>query len=366
MVLTTANLVQYLLERGLVTFESVVDGDFMVTQASQRNRNFKVLRKRGPGYFVKQIQKWDPKSIAARRREARFYWLSSKDADFTPLAAILPKYYTHDPVSHILVIELLSQGESLAEYNQRVGPYSKDVARALGNILSTYHGQSGLKLRQDESNSPTAQNLPWILSVHETSPDLFDSLSGANSELLKIVQEDLHFSQALEATRGQWQPTGLIHGDIKWDNFIINSRNGSNAQVSLKLVDWELANSGDPCWDAGAVLQAYLSTWIFSMRAGVNTGLEQLVDTAQCRLADIQPAIQTFWNTYVHRLQVTRETAAELLERSLKYGAARMIQTAYEHLYYSSRISVPGTLLLQMSFNILKRPKDAIRYLLGV
>src|ERR1700751_226688 len=143
MVLTTANLVQYLLERGLVTFESVVDGDFMVTQASHRNRNFKVQRKHDPGYFVKQIQKWDPKSIAARRREAKFYWLSSKDADVAPLVDILPRYYAHDPVSHILVIELLSQGESLSEHNQRVGPYSEDVARELGNILSTYHGRPG-------------------------------------------------------------------------------------------------------------------------------------------------------------------------------------------------------------------------------
>jgi len=366
MVLTTASLAYYLLERGLITFESVVDGDLMVTQASHRNRNFKVLRKRGPSFFVKQIRKWDPRSIAGWQREATFYTLSSKDPDFAPLANILPKYYAHDSVNHILIVALLTEGESLSEYNERVGPYSEDVARQLGTILSTYHGRPGLKLRHDEQNSSNEQSLPWILSVHETSPDWFDSLSGANSELLKIVQEDLHFSQELEAVRGQWRSTSLIHGDIKWDNFVITPGNGPNAHPSLRLVDWELANSGDPCWDAGGVLQAYLSTWIFSMKPAKSTGPEQLVETAQRRLEDIQPAIRAFWDTYANSLQITDETATGLLQRSVKYGAARMIQTAYEHLYYSPHVSSTGTLLLQTSFNILKRPNDAIRYLLGM
>ena len=64
MILTTHNLPHYLLSRGLTSHESVVDGDLIITDASHRNRAFRVLRGSQPGYFVKQIRNWDQVSIA--------------------------------------------------------------------------------------------------------------------------------------------------------------------------------------------------------------------------------------------------------------------------------------------------------------
>ena len=45
MLLTSTNIVHYLLERGLVSAEQVVDGDYMVVEAPRRNRNFKVMKR---------------------------------------------------------------------------------------------------------------------------------------------------------------------------------------------------------------------------------------------------------------------------------------------------------------------------------
>jgi hypothetical protein len=80
----------------------------------------------------------------------------------------------------------------------------------------------------------------------------------------------------------------------------------------------------------------------------------------------MQPAIRSFWDAYLYTVQPDNQKAEELLERSMKYAAARMIQTAYEILNFSSQLT-PNTLcMLQVSLNILKDPSEAIEHLLDL
>src|SRR5204862_49379 len=95
------------------------------------------------------------------------------------------------------------------------------------------------------------------------------------------------------------------------------------------LVDLELSDIGDSSWDIGAVLQAYISFWVFSMRFGADLPAAQLDDTAQYPIEKMQPSIRAFWQAYIGTLELERAAAETLLVRSVKYGAARMIQTAY-------------------------------------
>jgi hypothetical protein len=64
--------------------------------------------------------------------------------------------------------------------------------------------------------------------------------------------------------------------------------------------------------------------------------------------------------------ELDRRAAAALLTLSMKFGAARMIQTAYEYMQYSPQISPNALCLLQVSFNILKTPSQAVTDLLGL
>src|ERR1051326_2322846 len=73
MLLNSTTVVHYLLHRGFLTFDSVVDGDLMVVEAPRRNRNFKLYRQGLPGLFVKQVRQWDVHAIATVQREAGCY-----------------------------------------------------------------------------------------------------------------------------------------------------------------------------------------------------------------------------------------------------------------------------------------------------
>ncbi|HEX8353231.1 MAG TPA: hypothetical protein VF611_10045 [Pyrinomonadaceae bacterium] len=398
MIINRENITHYLLGRGLLSFDSVVDGDLLVVEASSRNRNFKVIRRDRPGYFLKQVKTFEPQNVETLGYESACYWLSQNDPDFEPLAALMPRYCDSDPVRHALVIELLPEGGTLRDYHQQLGAFPVEVGVRLGRILGTYQREMGRRLREGAKSNAFARRVPWILSLHEMNQNLFGQLSAANTQILNIVQGYPDFQQTLDGLRRGWRFDSLIHGDIKWDNLHVTVGENAGAvpdaggeaaceggegavkaegreaaagaggaeKMSLRLVDWELADFGDACWDAGAVFQSYLSFWVFSMPAMPGVPAEQLVSSAQHPVEKMQPAIRAFWKTYVDERGLGAAEAREALERSVSYSAARMIQTAYEYMFHAPQITTSALYLLQLSLNILKSPREATASLLAL
>jgi hypothetical protein len=384
MIITKENIAHYLLGRGLLSFDSVVDGDLLVVEATSRNRNFKVIRTASPGYFVKQVKTFEPQAVETIRYETACYYLSHNDPDFEPLRALMPKFYDSDPARHALVIELLPEGASLSEYHRQLGAFPVEVGVQLGRILGTYQREMGRRLRDGAKSNAFARRVPWILSLHQLNQNLFGQLSAANTQILNIIQSYPDFQQTLDRMSAAWRFDSLIHGDIKWDNLHVTlDRDGAEeggeakaegaaaqkqpeGKMNLRLVDWELADFGDACWDAGAVFQSYLSFWVFSMPAAAGIPAEQLVSGAQFPVEKMQPAIRAFWKTYVETRGLNNEEARDALERSVSYGAARMIQTAYEYMFHAPQITTSALYLLQLSLNILKSPREATASLLAL
>jgi thiamine kinase-like enzyme len=366
MIITANNVALYLLRQGLISADSIVDGDLMVVEMSRRNRNFKISRRKGPSYFAKQIQNWDPMTLAQLQCEASCYWLAKNDPNFEVLAKIMPNYFSYDPKRYVLIIELLPNSETLSDYHRRLGGFPVEIASILGRLLGSYHRDLGKRLQNTSHGAAFPRQIPWILSFHEQNANLLPAVSGGNQQIMNIIKSYPNFPQALKRISNEWKSDSLIHGDIKWDNCIVCHPDEVNGAPMLKIVDWELADIGDRCWDIGAVFQAYLSDWIFSMpMAGLGSST-QLVQSAQYPMEKMLPAIHSFWQEYVESQNFDSNTAADLLERSIRFGAARMIQTAYEYMQYSNQVTNNAVYLLQVSMNILTNPKEAVSDLLGM
>jgi len=87
--LEQADVVVYLLERGLLTSAAVVDGAVIVRDVSRRNRNFTVEQRDGPGHLLKQGLGAD--GVFSVAHEARVYEdLGVKASGF---AVHLPRCY---------------------------------------------------------------------------------------------------------------------------------------------------------------------------------------------------------------------------------------------------------------------------------
>ncbi|HVY70032.1 MAG TPA: phosphotransferase [Verrucomicrobiae bacterium] len=364
MFLTVSNLAHYLIGSGRISSESVVSGDFLAMEAGRRNRNYKVMRQKGPGLFIKQVSSPDPQAITTLQREAVCYQIVSSNPALARLAALTPKYVAYDPKRHVLIVELLPGEESLNAHHKRLGEFPVELGRTLGRSLGACHSEAGRLFLDQAPPAVLPRQTPWILSFHSSNPASIGSLSGGNQQLWSLLRQFPDFTRHLEELRAGWCHNALIHGDIKWDNCLVYQ--GPDGKPAFRIVDWELADFGDADWDAGAMLQAYLVYWMLSLPQQTGTFPEEWIRKSPVQLEAMHPSIQAFWKSYVGARGLDPSAARTALRRCVQYCAARMVQTAYEHLAFSPQASGSGILLLQTSLNLLRDPEGATRELFGL
>jgi thiamine kinase-like enzyme len=354
-------VVAYLVEQGLLDAQTVVAGDVVVEDASRRHPNFRIIHDSGPAYLVKQAG--DAEQAAALAREAAIYeHLSAGDL---PLRHYLPRLHRYDADEHVLVLELWTSARHLSAYHRRIGRCPPGVAAALARALATLHRYPLPAVGQIEAARTPACPPPLSLTFSRPTLALYRTLSLANHQLLRTIQQFPAFDLVLTSLRQTWQPRAWVHYDIKWENILMLPPLPKR-RSQLKLVDWELAGLGDPCWDVGAVFGEYLSFWLLSMPISGSDPLDRFMEHARYPLAAIQPALRRFWQVYAQQMAFDEGTAYQWLERAVLYCAARLLQTAVEQSQVAAQPTASAFGLLQLSLNILQRPQEAVVHLLGI
>jgi Ser/Thr protein kinase RdoA (MazF antagonist) len=170
----------------------------------------------------------------------------------------MARFYGYDTNKGVVILELHRGAEDLRSMEMRTGRFSSGLAavlgRALGTLDRTTRGQAAELL-------PVAA--PWVLTLHRPGADIFRDVSAGGLQVIRIVQGAAGFPEALDRARERWCLEAVIHGDLKWDNCLVNVH--QNGGELLRLIDWESAAPGDPCWDIGSALSQYLSVWLSSI-----------------------------------------------------------------------------------------------------
>ena len=369
-----ASVVHHLLERGLITYESAVDGDLMLIGGASNHKNSRVIRQKSPSLFIKQIQRFDEMAIMTLSREAECYRAGHNNEDFAALKPLLPKYYDFDPARHTLVIELLSEGESLAEYCLRTNAYPAGVASKLGASLAACHKNAGTATRQkNEGAAALGKVMPWILLIHRQPPET-TNFNSHSRQLLAYMKNDTRIVTALDTLQANWRPDSFIHGDLKWDNYIITP-NAGGTDHDLKIIDWELGGFGDADWDVGSVFQSFLTFPLVTLAALTQQLPSDLRGLMQYASADMLAAVRDFWIAYVTTAQLNEAAAGECIARSMQHCAARMLQTGFEMTevikgpmdkYYSDVLTAKAYCLVQVATSIFNDPSQSLGLLFNL
>jgi len=315
------------------------------------------LRRNGPSYFIKQIQNFDSQAIAMLQCESVCYWLARNDSQFISLIPLTPEFFFYDPERQMLITRLISNGEDLWEHFRRQGEVRSDVAQKLGSLLGAYHKNDTGAILKSSHNTIFPRQLPWILLSERRNSHPFKYLSRATAELFDQVERSRQLPEALDQIRNEWQTTTLMHGDLKLENCILSTDLVTN-EISVTTVDWELADIGDPCWDTGSILQSFVSAKIMSYP--ITDASRDFLDQ---RVAVFE-SLRSFWQAYSQSLGITSESSEKLLKRCLRFGAARMIQSAYEYMQFLPQLSTNARFLVEMSESLLLNPTKAIEIIL--
>lgn len=366
--LTRANVVAYLRARGLLV-EGVEDLPvWRVTEHHSRNRNFAVTGTDGAqGFFVKQLRAQDPESLGMLRREARVYELASQDADFAALREVVPPFFGYDDAARATVLGALD-GESLLQLHRRLGRFPLEIAEQLGRVLATAHLRVG---RDAAANPPRGVfNLaaPGIFTAHRGGP-LVRWLGPGQMLIVEQVRDNKRLARVLDELAATWQCDTFIHGDIKFENCIVaagaNGRgeSSSDARPDIRLVDWELADFGEPAWDLGSMLQSYLALCLLDAPTAPRASLREQLRTSSANFDGMRRAVAAFWGTYREDVATDKSARKSLTERALFCASARLVQSALEVTHGQPR-PTPGALsLLAASIEVITNTHEIARRL---
>ena len=345
--------IPYLIGLGLLSHRDVMRDDIRVEDASRRNRNLKVISSRGPSFFLKQPDSSDRSTLEGIDREARHY-RTLADQPERSIQRLFPTLFHYDAERIVLVLEAIPFAISLGQYlDANAAAPQPAMAAAAGRAIAAFQ-----RVRPpDRVGTPKNVETPWALRFTFPGPELLQIASLGQIEMIRIVQKNGDAWNAIAAMRNEYRGDCLVHGDLRWDNLL--TRPGTpGARPRLWVIDWELADAGDPAWDVGSAFAGFLARCVCYMQPGSEINPRSLSKAFVAQLAAAQLEIRAFWKAYLKASANARFTPDVFLRRCALFCGARLLQIAFEWSPGQTLTPVAAC-FLQLGLNLMRRPDDA-------
>jgi hypothetical protein len=322
--LTSTSLANWLIRRGLLDPAAVISGQFAVQEIERHNRGFRVYRPVDRPLYVKQLREFDRPNIQCLQREAAFGAAVSRCDAVEWLSSRVPEFLDYDFRHHVVTVRLLPDTLNLHEYVERSTVIPDSVASGLGHLIASFHSAECDNLLSSIDVEHQPGDVPWILSFHHDQGA--GSLSPGNQQLLFNVQSDSTLTGHLDEVRESWRATSLMHGDLKWTNVLLETE----PDAAWHVIDWEMADRGDPLWDLATMIQCWWSYWILSTPPQSLTPLDDFRERRHEAFVETRSSLDAMWSAYSGTAGIAGQTATSTLEHVVRLAAARLIQTVYE------------------------------------
>src|SRR5690349_18348107 len=342
------DIVDYLLSLDIVKPRAVVCDELAVLDVSSRNGVFVVTTRGGEALVVKQA---GPHSAGTLAHEAAV--LAALGAD-PSIGHAIPAIVHHDPDAARLVLRTPDGARNWKKATRAGARHALAPARRLGRLLAAVHA-----IDPDRVEPPPAGTTAmWGLRIPEPELEFVLNLSRGSRELVGLLQENVALCARLRELAAPPVRRTLTHGDLRWENCLRVSANGSRRDGVL-LIDWELAGPGDPAFDVGTVLAEYLANWIESIPVLDRNDVGRFAEFAGRPLA--RDALGAFWDAY-------RGAAPEAppLHRVAELTGLRLLQSAVERTQDAYEATTPARLLATVGERLLGAPELGAMMLLGL
>jgi thiamine kinase-like enzyme len=365
MLLTESNIVHYLLDCGLFDKASYENGKFSCHSGNSRHKNYIVNKNfENNRYFIKQALGSTTEKILSLEREGLFYKTALADEVFLLLQKYLPVFLHYDKRNAILVLEYLADYTSI--YDKFLHLQSLDnnvVGIALADALFLLHNIPSEAIKKLTDANVITISKPWILTLSEIKLQQPNAAqSNAEAAVLQLIYNMPGFINLIEDAVKLWQPTCIVHGDSKLNNFIIKADKQKIDNSFLTLIDWELFNTGDPLWDIATVFQSALTTWVINEDPIYKINKEG----GTFDYENMQNFISVCFNNYAAAHKWDKAEKQTKLEKCTIFTALRLLHNCFETTPHAHTLRPYSARLVQLSYNILISPLKAAQQVLGI
>ena len=160
--------------------------------------------------------------------------------------------------------------------------------------------------------------------------------------LAEALRDHATLAQGLRRRRSEWRQTAVIHGDVRWDNAIVESGGGRERIV---LVDWEFLDRGEAGWDVAGALADAVS---FEAMAAYDETEARAPTVSAEQLAALRGAVGPFVDTWAqaYRAAAPPESGEADLQAGLRLLPARVLGIAFLHAAWGQEAGLGSALWL--------------------
>lgn len=283
MYLNPKNIAFYLFQKGVISWEESLVGLQSCVETGSRSFGFKVEMNCGKRFFIKQIKNnYDGMS---RLLETEALVLQSDNF------IDKPTFYLHDKRYGILISSLVNDAQNIGEFVKKEG-FVVSITAELGQILKQFHQAKFTQILSVESNKKQAP-LVFYLGTETGRNWLKQRKERYTIQLVEQISLYPSLTKAIETIYKDWKTEHLIHGDMKFENCLIQSSEEKNI---IQLIDFEEVTLGDPLWDVAGIIQSAISVQLqqthFLIFSPFSPFHPLLDDVALCEF------LQKFWGSY--------------------------------------------------------------------
>ena len=244
--------------------EDIISSHYSVVQYDHRSKIFIVEKGSLKGLFVKQIKESKSPLLFLLQKDATTLWNIKHEPVFQALRSSIASYLGYDVDHQALITEYNVDHINLEQGLSENRVVDEALLLELLQLLQLVHIPFS-KLPETPSIYFYPRSKPWIFEI--LSYDEYNRfLLPHYTPICQAVMGHAAFKIELDKAIDEWQLDTFIHGDIKWTNFLIS--NDIN-KTDIKLIDWEMADIGDPIWDVAGLIQCILKDGILNRNEAV-------------------------------------------------------------------------------------------------
>lgn len=356
--LSAENASEYCLRSGLLSRREFVAGGYEFRAQYGRNASVHVVHAKRRGYVLKMSAAGGGDESFVRR-EAEFYEAVWESQDALAIRRWIPRFVRFDRHRAILVVELIPRSIALAAAvtDKRIGGVIP--ADALGTAFADIH-----------STRPIPSLFPEPMPANVTAPWISTALLGSNeiggrfasSEIPAALLDRARGDSALVAEAQGWNSPSrpvLVHGDAKATNVVVALTEARQLTTDVRIVDWELATTGDAAWDLAGIVQSLVIVGLTGLNAAASADVP---GEALQRFRDPSTGVAGFVSAYLAARRDEFDRLA-LLRRTVGAVSIRLVQTALEAAQFEASIPLISDQLITVASRFARSADDLLQFL---
>jgi Phosphotransferase enzyme family len=370
--LSTQNAIQYLVDADLCSSEEVASAFF---ESPEDGKNFNLLVSL-PGnrkLLVKQ-ERFSQNDETANEffNEWRFHQFLQQFPEMGSISAFVSQLLYFDESNSILVYNYLTDYIDLASFYDHKQVFPIALATGLGNALAALHRvtfncqEYRDFIAQDPAGQLCYADDNPVQGLGRIGPEIFGLVTTEALKYFVLYQRYESLSAAIANLATHWHPCCLTHNDLRLNNVLVHMAWEQLEGGTLRLIDWERCNWGDPALDLGTLVASYLAIWLRSLPVDSAIALEESLRLAAIPLEAIQPSILAIAQAYLNAFPSILDYRPDFLQRAMQFAGLALIDKIEATIQYQKYFDNRGICMLQVAKNLLCRPQQLIPTVFGI